>query len=76
MIDKIMGIISEIRPYEQISVDSELTDSGILDSLAIFNLITLLEDEFDIEIEEDEINKQNFSSVASIAKIIENKRRC
>ena len=66
----IIKIIREVRPYEQIERDTELIKSGLLDSLAVIKLTMLLEDEFEIEIAEEEVNVENFCSVTNIVHLI------
>jgi acyl carrier protein len=68
MTEKIINLIKEIRPYEEITETGDL--SGILDSLAVFNLITAIEEEFDIIIDDEKIIPENFSSVVKITQII------
>ena len=69
--EKIINLIKELRPYEQIDVDTELIKSGVLDSLAVLGLVTLIEDEFEVEIEDDAVTAENFATVISILKVIE-----
>lgn len=70
MIKEIINLINEIRPYEKVTENSELIKSGILDSLAIINLITQLEDSFDIEIADDAVTASNFANVDSIVQLV------
>ena len=71
MAERIIEIIKEIRPYEIVDANTELIESGILDSLAIFQLVTLLEDEFEIEIADEAVTAENFSTVNCILLLIE-----
>jgi len=68
---KIIDLIREMHPYEQIAEDTELVESGVLNSLSIVSLITQLEDEFGVEIADDAITAKNFSSVREIVLLIE-----
>jgi acyl carrier protein len=52
-----------------INDDSALADLG-LDSTAILNLVVGLEDEFDIEIPDRDINPDNFSRVGAINRYV------
>jgi acyl carrier protein len=67
---KIIGLIHEINPFEEIQRDTELIKSGILNSLGIFELVCLLETEFGMEIPEERFVPENFSSAAVIAELI------
>jgi acyl carrier protein len=69
--NEIIKLIHEINPFEEIQADTELIKSGILTSMALFELIYLLENEFDIEIPEEQFVPENFSSVAIMMKSVE-----
>ena len=53
--------------------DTELKESGILDSLSTLKLVTFLEERFKIELEASDLDAGNLASVASIARLIEHK---
>lgn len=67
---EIISLLGEIKPYDDIDEDTELITSRILDSLSIFALVTLLEDKFEIEIPDEAITRENFSSVKIIAGLL------
>jgi acyl carrier protein len=48
---------------------SNLYDSG-LDSMAIMQLLILIEEEFGVSLPESELTRQNFSTVRSVAGLI------
>ncbi len=50
--------------------DTELKESGILDSLSTLKLVTFLEEQFKIELEAADLDAANLSSVGSIADLI------
>jgi acyl carrier protein len=51
-----------------------LIESGIVDSLGIMKLIGFLEDKVNIQISDDELIPENFSSVDSIAALVHKKQ--
>jgi acyl carrier protein len=53
--------------------DTELKESGILDSLSTLKLVTFLEEQFKIELEAADLDAANLSSVASIAELVASK---
>jgi acyl carrier protein len=68
VIDWIAGLptrkgTSAIRP------DTELIDEGILDSLAILNLVEFLEERFNIVLPVEEFVPENFRTPAAIAAL-------
>lgn len=74
MINIIIGIIKEIKPYEQILEMTELVNCGILDSLSILSLVTQLEEEFDIVISDEAVRKDNFATVIDIVQLVQKSR--
>jgi len=44
-----------------------------LDSMGVINVTTAIEEYFDIRIEDDEINAENFESVASLVSLVNKK---
>ncbi len=55
----------------RIEVDTDLFESGILDSLGIVKLITMIEESFGVEVLPEDIIPENFSSVSSIVKMLD-----
>jgi acyl carrier protein len=68
--DKITRLLSEKILIETSSVEDDLIETGLLDSLKLVELMTSLEDEFGITISFDEIEIDNFRSVVSIAEYV------
>lgn len=72
MKNKIIGIIEEINPYEDINETTKLIEDGILDSLTLVLLVSCIENEFGIKIPEENINISNFENVQNIVLLLEN----
>ena len=53
--------------------EESLTENGVIDSLAIFRLVSFLEDNFGIRIADEEIVNENFQSVNSIESFVTGK---
>lgn len=68
--NKIIEIIKDIQPYEEFTDFTNLLDEEILDSVSVFVLVQDLESEFRVDIGMDEINKENFTNIISIAELI------
>lgn len=64
---RIGAIFSEQMNLEVPSVDTDLFDTGLLDSLAFVNLLTCLEQKFGIAVSVDDLEIENFRTVARIA---------
>lgn len=50
--------------------DTELKESGILDSLSTLKLVTFLEERFKIELEASDLDAGNLASIANIAALV------
>jgi acyl carrier protein len=60
--------------------DVELTDSdalferGIIDSMGVTELVSFVESEFGIKVEDDEITEQNFGTLRGIGRYVAEKQ--
>ena len=66
---KIIEIIEEVIGDKVNNEDINPFDYG-LDSLGILRLVTIIEDKFNIEIDDDDLNIDNMSSISSIIKMV------
>lgn len=69
--DKLLEILSEVRPDVDFKNETKLIDNGILDSLNIMEIIAEISDEFDIELSPADIVPANFNSAASLWAMIQ-----
>jgi acyl carrier protein len=67
---QIIKIFTEKLNLEVPSVDTDLVEGGILDSLAFVELLVSLEKEFTVEVPMDSVDIDNFRSIAKIAEFI------
>jgi acyl carrier protein len=56
-------------PVESLDENADLFAAG-LDSLAIVNVLMRLEEEFDIELPDDMLQRKSFSSIATIDSVV------
>ena len=56
-----------------LSDDESLLDSGVIDSLGILDLVAFLESEFRVIVNDDEMDTENFRSIASLAELVDRK---
>lgn len=70
MKEKILEILKEINPYEDIDEESRLIEDGILDSLTLVILISELETAFTVKIPEDKLQPELFENVTKIEELI------
>ncbi|MBI4345289.1 MAG: acyl carrier protein [Elusimicrobia bacterium] len=53
--------------------DTALITSGLVDSLAVIDLITSIEKEFGVQFTNEEMTPDNFDSVAAISAVVSKK---
>jgi acyl carrier protein len=68
---RLKAFFSEKLSVEVSSVDTDLAQTGILDSLALVELLTYIEKEFGTEISLDNIEIEDFHSIARIAEYVD-----
>ncbi|HSL42295.1 MAG TPA: acyl carrier protein [Anaerolineales bacterium] len=54
--------------------NDQLVESGIVDSLGIMSLLSFLEEKFSMQIPSEDLNPENFASVAMITALVERQR--
>ena len=78
-------VLKQIREYvienfvlgdeeEEFSDDQSFLDTGLIDSTGILEVISFLEDEYEITIEDDEMIPDNLDSVEKIARFVHAKQ--
>jgi acyl carrier protein len=68
--EKIISVLTKVKPSIETNLDKEFVTEGILDSLDIMNLIIELEETFEIEIDPGDVLSENFESVDAISTLI------
>ena len=78
-------IIARVRDYVQenflymhsdfeLGDDDRLLEKGVIDSMAIVEMISFIESEFGVHANEDEVSEANFGSLSGIARFVGEKR--
>jgi methoxymalonate biosynthesis acyl carrier protein len=57
----------------EVPPDEPLIENGVLTSLQTVELVTFLEERFDIVVEDEEFDEENFGSVEAIASLVASK---
>jgi acyl carrier protein len=70
MKDKVISILTEIRPEFDFTQSVNFIEEGFLDSFDVFNLVNSLDEEFGISIDGMDILAKNFSSVERIIALL------
>ena len=71
MKETLMEILEKLRPDVEFEGCKDLVDGGILDSFDIVSLVWELNDEFDIEINVEHLQPENFNTVEAMLKLIQ-----
>ena len=71
MKEKVLAILEEEYPDIDFTASDKLVDDGIIDSLTITGIISLLTLEFGVSIPYEEIVEKNFNSVDGLVAMIE-----
>ena len=70
MREKIIAILSELRPEFDFTEEVDFIEEGMLDSFDVVNLVTELDSTFGISIDGVDILPENFSSIESIENLL------
>lgn len=75
MEEKIIEIIERVSDFKNLkdNIEIDLLESEILDSLAFIELITALEEEFNIEIQPTQVEPNTWRNVEAIVNLVKNK---
>lgn len=66
-------INNNLLSEEKVDYQTELFDSGLLDSIALMELVVFIDHEFNVKIEDYEIIDRNSNTVNKIVKLINQK---
>lgn len=69
-------ILEELQWDQRAELTDEypLIDGEVLDSLGIYQLVSFLESEFEIEIRDQELIPENFGTIGDLARLVSSKR--
>ena len=69
--ERLLNLLKKIKPEIEFEGNEHLIDNEELDSLSIVEVVSAIDDEFDIEIGVNDIIPENFNSVEAMWKLIE-----
>ena len=58
----------------QFSFDQSLVNSGIIDSMGIIEIVSFIEETYDIVIDDEEINTENFETINNMVQFIKSQK--
>jgi acyl carrier protein len=68
---RLKAFFSEKLSVEVPSIDADLVQTGILDSLALVELLVCIEKEYGTEVSLDDVGIEDFHSIAKIAEYVD-----
>jgi acyl carrier protein len=67
-------IVEELHaPTEELSPEFPLIEGGVVDSLGIMHLVSFIESEYGITVDDEELVSDNFGSIREIARFVGSK---
>ncbi len=69
--EQLLRILKEIRPDVDFENETKLIDDGILDSFDIISIVNELNEEYDIEIDMEDLEAENFNTVTAMLELIQ-----
>lgn len=72
---KILDFVCQTTFVDPKKIDEKtlLFDEGIFDSLGLLNLISFLEKDFQVKVEDSELDAENFESIKAIESFVQKK---
>ncbi len=71
MREQLLALLEEIRPDVEFEKEKKLIDESILDSFDIISIVQEMNDTFDVEIDVDDLEPDNFNTVDAMIELIE-----
>lgn len=71
---KITEFILQLSGLDNIDKNINLFESSILNSIAVLDVIGFIEKEYDISIEDDELDMDHFNSINALADFVSSKK--
>lgn len=68
--EQLLKVLEEIRPDVDFKSEKNLIDGGVLDSFDIISIVNGLDEEFDIDIDIDDLEPENFNTIEAMYELI------
>lgn len=69
--EQLMNILKGLRPDVDFEKEDKLIDNGVLDSFDLVALVGEINEAFDVEVEFEDMEPENFNSVKNMYAMIE-----
>ncbi len=74
MREKLMNILTELKPEVSFETETALVDNGLIDSFDVVMLTGDIMEAFEIELEPEDVVPENFNSIEDMIKLIEKRK--
>ena len=71
--EKLLKILTETCPGVDFQQETALIDDGILESLDIVTIVSEIMDEFEVELNVEDLLPENFNSLGAMLELIESR---
>ena len=71
--EKLLKILTETCPGVDLRQETALIDDGILESLDIVTIVSEIMDEFEVELNVEDLLPENFNSLEAMLELIESR---
>ncbi len=69
--DQILQILKGVRSDVDFIHETKLIDDGVLDSFDVISIVSAFNDAFDVEIEVEDLEPDNFNTIEAMQKLIQ-----
>jgi acyl carrier protein len=66
----VTALLERLLPADLIDADTDIFATGMVNSLISLQIINLLEQTFELEVGEDDLEIENFSSIRNMARFV------
>jgi acyl carrier protein len=66
-------VIDDLHAPSQLTVDDHLIERGVLDSLGIMHLVSFVESEYGVRVEDEDLTPDNFATIGDLANLVRSK---
>ena len=68
-------VVDDLHGPSQVTVDYPLIERGVVDSLGIMHLVSFIENEYRVTVEDEELTPDNFATIGALANLVRAKTR-
>jgi methoxymalonate biosynthesis acyl carrier protein len=74
-ISRIKGFLAQVVPDHELQDDEDIFAAGYVNSLFAMQIMLFIEKEFQITVEDEDMEIENFRTVSAMARLVERKQQ-